>query len=405
MKILQVNCVYQKGSTGKIVHDIHTRLLAQGHESIVCYGRGDVILEPGVYKTCGEFYSHVNHFWANLTGITYGGCFFSTNRLISIIQKEKPDVVHLHCINGYFVNIYRLVAWLKKNHIKTVLTLHAEFMYTGGCSHSVDCEQWSMTAKGCGSVHCPQLKSTESWFLDRTGTMWRKMNRAFQGEWPELTVVAVSDWLSDRAKRSRILEKKQHCVINNGINTDIFHYQPEKRESLRRSQGWENKYVILHVTADYRDPIKGGAYLTELSKRFDPEKYVLAVVDGANGTAPEGFRGVYWGRAQSQEELAALYCAADVMTITSSRESFPTTCLEALCCGTPIACFDFHNGSGEPSFPTAFSRLSPFGDVEMLQANIMELLKAAFSSEKISAEMACVFSKRAMADKYIRLYE
>ena len=127
MKILQVNCVYNKGSTGKIVHDIHTELQKRGIDSVVCYGRGKRVQEPNVYKTSGELYAKANNLWSRVTGLMYGGCFFSTSRLIAIIKKEQPDVVHLHCINGYFVNIYRLITWLKKSRIKTVLTLHAEF--------------------------------------------------------------------------------------------------------------------------------------------------------------------------------------------------------------------------------------------------------------------------------------
>lgn len=139
MKILQINNVYKKGSTGKITYDIHQELQRRGIESVVCYGRGQKVDEINVHKTCGEFYSKINNIWSRITGIMYGGCFFSTNRLISIVKKEKPDIVHLQCLNGYFVNIYRLINWLKKNKIKTVLTLHAEFMYTGGCGHSIGC--------------------------------------------------------------------------------------------------------------------------------------------------------------------------------------------------------------------------------------------------------------------------
>ena len=44
MKILQVNCVYKKGSTGKIVEDIHNVLIDNGIESVVCYGRGKKLM-------------------------------------------------------------------------------------------------------------------------------------------------------------------------------------------------------------------------------------------------------------------------------------------------------------------------------------------------------------------------
>lgn len=105
MKVLQVNCVYRTGSTGKITYDLHKNLLDVGIESVVCYGRGSRVKEPGVYKICPEWYSKLNNAWSRVTGIMYGGCFFSTNRLIQIIRKEQPDIVHLQCINGYFVDI------------------------------------------------------------------------------------------------------------------------------------------------------------------------------------------------------------------------------------------------------------------------------------------------------------
>ena len=50
MKILQVNSVYKKGSTGKITYDLHKGLLERGEEAVVCYGRGEHYREPHVYK-------------------------------------------------------------------------------------------------------------------------------------------------------------------------------------------------------------------------------------------------------------------------------------------------------------------------------------------------------------------
>ena len=85
MKILQVNCVYNTGSTGKIMYDVHTELVKNGYNSVVCYGRGAKTTDKNVYKTCGEVYSKFNNLLSRFTGIMYGGCYFSTNKLISII--------------------------------------------------------------------------------------------------------------------------------------------------------------------------------------------------------------------------------------------------------------------------------------------------------------------------------
>ena len=149
MKVLQINCVYNTGSTGKITADLHRSLQEQGVKSVVCYGRGKRVFEPGVYKVCSEWYAKLNNLLSRFTGVMYGGCWFSTRRLIKIIRQQAPDVVHLQCLNGYFVNIFKLVRWLNKNNIKTVLTLHAEFMFTANCGNVVDCSGFKTGCKRC----------------------------------------------------------------------------------------------------------------------------------------------------------------------------------------------------------------------------------------------------------------
>ena len=66
MKILQINCVFKNGSTGKIVYDIHTFLSLKKEKSVVCYGRGRKIKEPGIYKTCEEWYAKLNNLGSRL---------------------------------------------------------------------------------------------------------------------------------------------------------------------------------------------------------------------------------------------------------------------------------------------------------------------------------------------------
>ena len=50
MKVLQVNCVFREGSTGKIVNDIDISLKNKEIDSYICYGRGKFISEKGIYK-------------------------------------------------------------------------------------------------------------------------------------------------------------------------------------------------------------------------------------------------------------------------------------------------------------------------------------------------------------------
>lgn len=399
MKILQVNCVYKKGSTGKITYDIHSELLKQGIESVVCYGRGEKINKPNVYKTCGEVYSKVNHLLSEFTGVMYGGCFFSTNKLIKIIKKEKPDVVHLQCINGYFVNIYRLVSWLKKHDIKTVLTLHAEFMYTANCGHALDCDKWQT---GCG--HCPRLKQeTKSFFIDGTHKSWMKMKKAFDGFNDNLVVTSVSPWLMERAKLSPILNDKKHEVVLNGVNTDVFHFYDTAE--LRSQMGLTGVKVIFHATPSFDDNInniKGGYHVLKLAEKMLNEnvKFVVA------GSHPEGLKVppnvILLGKVSDQELLAKYYSMADVTLLTSKKETFSMVTAESLCCGTPVV--GFKAGAPEQIAIDDYSKFVTHGDISALYTVVCEMLNNNFSKQKIAHIAQENYSKKTMVGNYVDIY-
>ena len=397
MKILQVNCVYNTGSTGKIMADIHRELTAQGMESVVCYGRGVRVDEPNVHKTCPELYSKANNLLTRLTGVMYGGCLFSTNKLISIIKKEQPDVVHLHCINGYFVNIYRLVTWLKKHRIKTVLTLHAEFMYTANCGHALDCEKWKT---GCG--HCPvRKKETRSLFLDGTARSWKRMKKAFEGFEQDCTVTSVSPWLMERAEQSPILGSLPHVTVLNGLDTGVF--RPVDGLRLRQEHAIGDKKLVLHVTPSFSpEPghFKGGWYVLELARRM-PDT-VFAVVGCRDRVEGLPHNVINVGRLEDQNQLAAWYSTADATLLTSKRETFSMVTAESMCCGTPVV--GFLAGGPETIALARWSRFVPQGDTDALERALADTLGdtpdrralAAAAGDKYSAQTMC----RAFLDIY-----
>lgn len=400
MKVLQVNCVYKTGSTGKITADLHNAFKKKGIESVVCYGRGKRVNEPNVYKTCGELYSKLNNLLSRFTGIMYGGCFFSTNRLISIIKKEKPDIVHLQCINGYFVNIYRLVNWLKKNNIKTVLTLHAEFMFTANCGHSFDCEGWKT---GCGK--CPKFKAeTKSLFFDGTARSFKKMQKAFEGFKNEnLIVASVSPWLMERAKQSPILAGKQHTVVMNGLDTGVFY----RREvgAVKSELGIADEKIIFHVTPNFNndpDYIKGGYYIIKLAEMLKGENVKII----AAGSYPENLKVpdniLLLGKVSDQNRLAELYSMADITVIASKRETFSMVCAESLCCGTPVA--GFKAGGPEAISLDKNSRFVDYGDLKSLYTAVNDLLREARNGEKISKDASAAYGSRVMSENYINIY-
>lgn len=397
MKVLQVNCVYRKGSTGKIVHDLHTELQARNIESVVCYGRGEKL--DGAHKLCSELYAKGNHLRACLTGLMYGGCYLSTRRLIRLIQKEKPDIVHLHCINGYFVNIYRLITWLKKSGIATVLTLHAEFLHTGNCGHALSCEKWKT-----GCKRCPRLKEEiGSIFFDRTHTSWEKMRKAFSG-FERLTLASVSPWLMERAKQSPIMAELSHAVVFNGIDTEVF--RPRDTEELKKQYNLGDKKIIFFATAEFStDPahMKGGCYVLELAKRLKNENVTMFVAAGRCAERidwPENV--IYLGNISDQTLLAQYYSMADVCLVASMRETFSMPTAESMCCGTPVV--GFEAGAPETIALPAYSRFVTYGDLDALEQAIRARLEEKQKDPHISSDAMERYAKGKMAQNYLALY-
>lgn len=404
MKILQVNCVYKKGSTGKITYDIHTELLKRGIESVVCYGRGEKITENHVYKTCGEMYSKINHFISRLSGVMYGGCYFSTKKLINIIKKEDPDIVHLQCINGYFVNIYRLVEWLKNNKIRTVVTLHAEFMYTGGCGYAIECKQWE-TPFGCGySNKCPRWRSeTRSLFLNGTRTMWNRMKKAFDGFDNELIITSVSPWLEERAKLSPIFKEKNHRVVLNGLDTSVFHkYDVDK---LKKEFKVKDEKIIFHATPNFnlsKKHIKGGYYVNELAKRFLGENVKIFVAGEYLDNIELCENIILLGKITEQHKLAQFYAMANVTLLTSERETFSMVTAESLCCGTPVV--GFKAGAPEQIALKEYSEFVDYGNLDKLEKAVRRWIQKEKNTDIEDAAKKC-YAKEIMLENYIQVYK
>lgn len=402
MKILQINCVFGEGSTGKIVNDLHTQLQNEGHISVVCYGRGIKHKQKNIYKVSLNIYSKFQKFLSKITGVMYGGCFLSTAKLKNIIKQEKPDICHIHCINGNFVNIYRLIDWLKSRQIKTVVTLHAEFMHTANCTYAFDCEKWK---SGCEK--CPIFKSvTKSLFLNNTHYSWKRMRASFENFDENLRIISVSSWLMQRAQQSPILENKRHSVVLNGVDTTVFKSYEFEMNALDK-MGLREKKIILHVTACFSDNpnnIKGGYYIIELAKRLMENENIMIVVVGSHeniDNLPSNIQ--LMGKISDQEKLARLYSMADVTVITSRRETFSMIVAESLCCGTPVV--GFCAGAPEQIAIAEYSRFVEFGDIDNLTKSVKNMLDVEPDKQTVSKIAIEKYSKRRMFEDYMEIYE
>ena len=390
MKVLQVNNVYGEKSTGKITKVIHDGLRAAGYESLVVYGRGKNTSDPGVIRLCPDWYGKVNNVRSRFTGMMYGGCLLSTARLKKIIRREKPDVVHLQCINGYFVNIYRLVRWLKQQRIKTVVSLHAEFMYTANCGHAFECDQW---IHGCS--RCPDVKkATKSLVFDNTGKSWRAMKKAFEGFEEDCVICPVSPWTEQRARQSDILKNFRFWTVFNGLDTDTFNC-PDP-EAAREN-------MVVHVTAHFRnerDHAKGGWYLAELARRMPEITFCVAGRAEPSEDLPENLK--LLGVIYDQRELAELYRRAKLSVLVSRKETFSMPCAESLCCGTPVV--GFRAGAPEQIALKNHSEFTEFADLDGLENLVRSRMEEEPDRGAIAREAAECYGAGTMVRNFADVY-
>lgn len=401
MVILHINCA-DTGSTGKLINEISRCAVGKGHRSFACVPKitgESPYLEK--FQTSQRYEQGIYRRISSILGLQYGFAPLSTVRILRAIKKIKPDVVHLHSVNCSMVNIYRLMEYIKRQKIPMIVTNHAEFFYTGSCSHAHECEKWK---EGCGN--CQSLKkSTGSVFFDRTHKAWKKMKNALTGH-RNVAVVSVSPWVYERSCASPIMEGIEQRVILNGVNTEIFHYIDPTL--LRQELGIANdRRIILHVTSSFTDAeayIKNGRDLIELAKRFENDDVYFLVVGKNRVKKQLPANIILMGEIQDQQLLAKCYSMAELCVVTSRNETYGMTVAEALCCGTPVV--GFCSGGSESIALPEYSEFVPFGDVDALEQIIRSKWLTAKSehNNQIMEQAAEKYDSRIMAEQYCALY-
>ena len=153
MKILQINSVCGIKSTGRICTDLAEILEKNGHEVKIAYGR-DVV--PDKYQKYAvrignDFDVKVHGLKSRLFDRHGFGSKKATKDFIEWVKEYDPDIIHLHNIHGYYINIEILFNYLKTCNKKSIWTLHDCWTFTGHCSHFslANCYKWKDQCSKC----------------------------------------------------------------------------------------------------------------------------------------------------------------------------------------------------------------------------------------------------------------
>ena len=329
MKVLMINSVCGIRSTGRICTDIAEELEKQGHDVKIAYGRETVPEKYQKYAVrIGTDLDVKLHGIKTRLFDRHGfGSKRATKKFIKWVEEYDPDVIHLHNLHGYYINIKILFDYLKKANKKVVWTLHDCWAITGHCTHFslASCEKWK-TACNC----CPNKKEyPKSKLFDNSKKNYICKKSLFTGI-KNMVVVTPSEWLKDLVKQSFLADYEVKC-IHNGIDLDIF--RPTESD-FKKCNALEDKKVVLSVSSVWNER-KGFYDVIKLAELLPDYRVVIVGVDEAQKSElPCNIIGIT--RTNNVVELAEIYSAADVFVNLTYEDNYPTVNLEALACGTPV---------------------------------------------------------------------
>lgn len=333
-KILQIVVEGNTGSTGTIAEQIGELVLQQGWESYIAHGRYPRTSKSQVIKIENNLGVMLHGLETRLFDRHAFGSRRSTRLFIEKIKEINPDIIHLHHLHGYYINIKILFNYLSEINIPIVWTFHDCWSFTGHCANFdfVGCEKWKTECN-----HCPQLNEyPASFFVDRSQLNYREKNKLFNSV-QEMIIISVSKWLDGLVSQS-FLKSIKHRVIYNGIDVNIF--KPGFDNKLIRSNyNIGNDFMILGIANPWGKR-KGFNDFIELSKYVNKDEKIVLVglSDEQIKILPQNIIGIK--KTENKQDLVDLYNSSDVFMNLSVEETFGLTTAEALSCGTPAIVYN-----------------------------------------------------------------
>lgn len=394
MKILQINAIYGRGSTGRMVKEMHEYFLSKGHDSIVFasnyHGNENKIFNIG----CKVDYLW-HSFMSKLTGLQGYYSIISTLHLIHHIDRIKPDIVHLHNLHSNYINLPILFRYLKKEKLAVAITLHDFWFMTGHCCYFTNnnCVKWQKT---CGK--CPAIKTyNNSWFFDNSTWLRAKKESFFLGL-KKLAVIGNSKWTTSDASKSFLRKATILDNVYNWINTDVFY--PRGKKICRDKYGYiKSDFIILGVAVRWNN-LKGLCTFEQLAIRNPNYKFLLVGDLIEHRELPPNLKLV--GVVKDANILAEYYTLADVYINPSIQETFGLVTAEAISCGTPVIANDA-TATPELVLPGC-GYTTENNNIEEIESCISRIQNEVWDPEEMHNKADKSFGK-CNIDKYLDIYQ
>ena len=234
-----------------------------------------------------------------------------------VLQRTigKPDIIHLHGINGALSLADIATTW---PDTRVVWTLHDMNPFTGACHYSLECSGYEGTCHSCPAVR-------RAWHRKVMVNLDRKRDELSQIK--DLTLVAPSTWLADQAKRSSALRGRKIAVIPNPVN-------PQFTEDKTQEAAHQDKtFRIVVIAQTLSDPVKDVATTVDAFTRAGLASSGAELVLVGHGG--EGFigGGIRAAGSLSSGGLQNVLAQSDVLVVSSRAENAPLVIAEAASAG------------------------------------------------------------------------
>ena len=392
LKILQISTNWAGGGPGGVEKDLYYYLKSLNEECIIAYGRDGISADIPSIRIGSPIGIRIDYALSHIFDNAGFNSRKATIELINRIKEYNPDIIQIHNLLGYYINVEILFDYLRLSNIPVVWTLHDCWAFTGHCINfeRIDCKKWENNCHDCQLVR----SYPESWIFDRSYSNYQKKERIFTGI-NNLNLVTPSNWLAKLVSQS-FLRDYPLFVLPNGIDTEVF--QP-RDNSLREKFGIGNKKIVLFVASVWNE-MKGINLIPKIVDGLGEDYTVVVIGKKDDSIIPS--KVISLQRTNNAEELAEWYSTADVFVNPTFGDNFPTVNIEALACGTPVVT---NNTGGSPeSAGNDYGRIVYSKTAEEIVEKIQAVVSENISSHKCR-ERALFYSRDHAYRRYYELYK
>ena len=360
------------GSTGKLAVGLHGFLLKKGKDCSVFYSRGPHIEMEKVYRFGTKLGVFVHVFLARITGLQGFFSYYPTKRLIKRLRAKGVTHIVAGNLHGYYLNEAMFLDYIASDNIKLVYLMFDEYPFLGKCAFTKGCDKFKNECKNCKR----KKEYPKSLFFNTAHKIFETKKKCYDRI--RNVIFIAPEHAITLSQASPLLKGRQTLIADEGVDSALFF--PKDVTDLKHSLGiGPDKFVCVCV-ALYKDEhhAKGGYYFIQLANLLkDNPKYVFVHVGyllKERSNLPHNYIAISY--VNNQEELAYYYSLADLFVLPATAENMPTTCLEALSCGSPLLCFDY-GGMRK----IASSEVASFVEIKNVEAMKKVVLESAKKNE------------------------